>query len=97
MTLTQLTEQIAAKVANGGGLGNTVKFNFGGDGILYLDGVNNTVSNEDKPADCTVNVTMADFGDMLSGALNPMSAFMGGKMQIDGDMSVAMILQSIFG
>ena len=31
-----------------------------------------------------------DLGDMLSGDLNPTAAFMGGKMQVEGDMSVAM-------
>jgi putative sterol carrier protein len=33
--------------------------------------------------------------DLLSGDLNPTAAFMGGKMQVEGDMSVAMKLGSV--
>ena len=36
-----------------------------------------------------------DLADLLSGDLNPTAAFMGGKMQVEGDMSVAMKLGSI--
>ncbi|MEM8895996.1 MAG: SCP2 sterol-binding domain-containing protein [Bacteroidota bacterium] len=37
-----------------------------------------------------------DFMKLLDGDLDPMSAFMGGMMKIDGDMSVAMKLTSLF-
>lgn len=74
-------------------LGATVKF-VSPEGVIYVDGTN--VSNEDKDADCVVSLELSDFKDMLSGELNPMQAFMGGKMKVDGDMSVAMKLQSLF-
>jgi putative sterol carrier protein len=32
---------------------------------------------------------------MISGELNPMAAFMGGKMKVSGDMGVAMKLQNL--
>jgi putative sterol carrier protein len=41
-------------------------------------------------------MTTEDFQGMVTGDLNPMMAFMGGKIKIDGDMSVAMQLQSLF-
>lgn len=96
--LEEITKQISEKATSAGALGNTVKFVFNdGQGVIYLDGNNgNAISNEDKDADCTVNVALEDFQSMMTGDLNPTSAFMGGKMQIDGDMSVAMKLQSIF-
>jgi putative sterol carrier protein len=34
---------------------------------------------------------------MVEGRLNGMNAFMGGKLKVDGDMSIAMKLQSIIG
>jgi putative sterol carrier protein len=34
------------------------------------------------------------FQDILSGALNPTSAFMSGKLKLDGDMGTAMKLGS---
>ena len=40
---------------------------------------------------------MDDFQALISGNLNPMSAFMSGKIKVDGDMGVAMKLQSLFG
>lgn len=101
MTLANVTQTVTQKMAHAtDSIGATVKFIFtGGEGVIHLDGTIHpgAVSNEDKPADCTVEVELSDFNSMLSGELNPMSAFMGGKMRIDGDMSVAMKLSSIFG
>ena len=38
------------------GLGATVKFDFEGDGCIFLDGKSNpnTVSDQDQDADCTL-------------------------------------------
>jgi putative sterol carrier protein len=81
-------------------LGSTIKFVFtSGEGHIYLDGngAENTVSLDDKEADCIVNVDKGDFDEMISGDLNPMTAFMTGKLKIEGDMGVAMKLGSLFG
>jgi len=96
MALVETTTKFKEKVTSGSPLGNSVKFVLGGEGVIYLNGTDNAISNEDKEADCTVNVSHSDFNDMLDGSLNPMNAFMGGKMQIEGDMGVAMKLSSLF-
>lgn len=98
MDVKEITAKLKAKAAAADAVGSTVKFVFnGGEGSVFLDGNNaNEISQEDKEADCTVEVDLADFNDMLTGDLDPTSAFMGGKMQIDGDMSVAMKLASLF-
>lgn len=99
MSLEATTASVKTRADAADAIGSTVKFVFsGGEGIVYLDGTSgaNTISNEDKAADCTVTVAMQDFNDMLSGALPPMNAFMAGKLQIEGDMGVAMKLTSIF-
>ena len=65
--------------------------------LVYIDG-NATppaVSNDDKAADCTLNMAFSDFDDMINGKLDGMTAFMTGKLKIEGDMGVAMKLQSI--
>ena len=36
-----------------------------------------------------------DWLGMLNGSLNPMQAFMSGKIKIDGDMTLAMSLQQV--
>ena len=54
------------------------------------------VSTEANPdAGATIHVDAADWVAMVNGELDPMQAFMGGKIRIDGDMSLAMNLQSV--
>lgn len=98
MDLATVTQKVSEKVTNAGeSLGSSVKFVMGTD-VVYVDGLAspNTVTNEDKEADCTISMELDDFNSMLDGEMNAMNAFMGGKMKIDGDMSVAMKLSSIF-
>ncbi|TAF67495.1 MAG: sterol-binding protein [Cytophagales bacterium] len=95
MSLEATTQKISGRAAATADLGSSVKFVFG-EGVIYLDGKGG-ITNDNTDAACTVSMDIADFNAMLEGSLNPMSAFMGGKMRIDGDMSVAMKLQSIFG
>ena len=49
----------------------------------------NSVTNEDKPADATVKMAWDDFIALSEGKLDPMMAFMQGKLKIDGDMMIA--------
>ena len=53
------------------------------------------MTNDDKAADCTIKMDFADFADLIGGKLDGMTAFMTGKLKIEGDMGVAMKLQSI--
>jgi putative sterol carrier protein len=78
-------------------LGKTLKFDFG-DRQIFIDGTGSTnvVSAENKEADCTIGVALEDLEAMIAGTLNPMNAFMGGKIKVKGDMGVAMKLQSLF-
>lgn len=98
MDIATVTTGLKAKAETAAELGKTVKFDFGDDGKIFVDGNNgNAVSNDDVDADCTVQVSMSDFVDMAEGRLNAMNAFMGGKLKVLGDMSVAMKLQTILG
>lgn len=97
MDLQQVTTRMAEAVGTNSGLGKTLKFDFGSVGKIFVDGVSspNSVSNEDKPADCTLQLSWEDFGQMAEGKLDPTMAFMQGKLKVLGDMSVAMKLQPI--
>ena len=79
------------------GLGASLKFDCGTDGIIVIDGsvVPNTISNEDRETDCTIGISVENLQAMLDGELNGVSAFMSGKIKVEGDMSVAMKLQSV--
>ncbi len=95
-------ENATAKVqemakANAGKLEATVKFKFEDSQIFLDDTVSPpVVSNEDKDAQCTVAIDLDDFNKLIDGDTDPMSAFMGGMMKIDGDMGIAMKLTSLF-
>ena len=99
MSLEDLTNNLRDRVGDDAGLGARVKFDFGDDGMIFIDGASspNTVSNEDAEADCTISITMEDYQSMAAGELDPTSAFMMGKLKVDGDMSIAMKLQGLLG
>ncbi len=98
MTDLNLLEVIKTNAEKASAIGKSLKFDLGGTTIL-IDGTgaSNVVSEDDKEADCTLKVSKDDLADLLSGKLNPMNAVMGGKVQIKGDMGVAMKLQSLLG
>ena len=89
--LASVTEHIRAAVGENSGLGKTVKLDLGGQGVIFIDGasVPNSVTNEDKPADATVSMAWDDFMALSEGKLDPMMAFMQGKLKIAGDMMIA--------
>jgi putative sterol carrier protein len=76
--------------------GKRVKIDFGGEqGAVMLDGQANQVSDEDGAADTTIKVSWEDWQQMAAGQLDGMTAFMMGKLKVEGDMSNAMQLQGV--
>ena len=75
--------------------GKRVKLDFGPDGVVMLDGGAQQVTEEDGAADTTIKVTWADGEQMADGKLDGMTAFMQGKLKVEGDMSNAMQLQGV--
>lgn len=96
MDLAEVTTKVQSALGAGSGFSNTVKFDFGSVGKLFIDGGASKVTNEDKAADATVQVDFEDFKNIAAGKLDPMMAFMSGKLKVLGDMSVAMKLQTLF-
>lgn len=90
-------EEVTARMAEAKAVvaGKRLRFDFGEEGSIYLDGVAEEVSNGVGDADTTVRVSFSDFLAMADGSLNSTMAFMQGKVKIEGDMSVAMQLQSV--
>ena len=75
--------------------GKRVKLDFGSEGVILLDGAAQQVSEEDGGADTTIKVSWDDWQSMAAGQLDGMTAFMTGKLRIEGDMSNAMQLQGV--
>ncbi len=94
MTNEEIVAKMNEALAANGGMAKSVKFDFGDDGQVHLSGTEAVA--EDKDADCTISVSKEDFIALAQGDLDPMGAFMSGKLKVAGDMSVAMGLQSLF-
>ncbi len=89
--------ELAAKMQEAGALlpGKTIKLDFGGEGVILLDGNANAVTEDDGAADTTIKIAWDDWQSLTTGALDPMTAFMTGKLKVEGDMSNAMQLQGV--
>jgi putative sterol carrier protein len=72
-----------------------VKIDFGDEGKVMLDGVGEAVSEEDGAADTTIIVGWDDWQQLAAGQMDGMTAFMMGKLKVEGDMSNAMQLQGV--
>ncbi|MGD9913169.1 MAG: SCP2 sterol-binding domain-containing protein [Rhizobiaceae bacterium] len=91
MSIQDIAAKLKSRVESAG-FDRSVKFDTGGDGVILIDGA--SISTTDGPADCTIKLSLSDLEDLIAGDLSPTSAFMTGKIKIEGDMSVAMALQS---
>ena len=89
--------ELVAKMQDAGAWlpGKTVKIDFGDEGAILLDGANELVSEDDGAADTTIKVSWDDWQAMAAGQLDGMTAFMTGKLKVEGDMSNAMQLQGV--
>jgi putative sterol carrier protein len=94
MTVSEAADALKQRLSGKSALGSTLKFDLGGDGAIYVDGksAENTVSQKNDAADCTISMSLEDLNALMKGELQPTAAFMQGKMKVDGDMGVAMRL-----
>jgi putative sterol carrier protein len=96
--IQEIVTQLGTAIGDNSGLGGTLKFDFGTDGSVLIDGKSapNAVSDgEGKSADCTISLTLETFEKMVKGELDGTSAFMQGKLRVAGDMGLAMKLGPI--
>ncbi len=89
-SLEEITDRFRKAVGEDSGLGRVVKFDLKGDGIVRIDGA--AVSNDDGPADLTMTLSRADLEALGEKRLDPMMAFMTGRLKVS-DMNLAMQLQ----
>ncbi|MFS4438551.1 SCP2 sterol-binding domain-containing protein [Paracoccaceae bacterium GXU_MW_L88] len=90
--LNKAVEVLNAKMADADFDGSAL-FDIEDEGKIYLDG--NGAEAADKDADCTLSADAETFEQILAGDLDPTSAFMSGKLKIDGDMGTAMKLAQV--
>jgi putative sterol carrier protein len=90
-------QELIAKMQDGQAWipGKRVKIDFGDQGAVMLDGAGSEVSEDDGDADTTIRVGWDDWQQLAAGQLDGMTAFMMGKLKVEGDMSNAMQLQGV--
>lgn len=76
----------------GADFGGSAKFDIDGEGAVIIDANGARIS--DEPADVTLSADVDTFQGIMTGDTNPTSAFMTGKLKVDGDMGMAMKLAS---
>src|SRR3982750_2214888 len=76
--------------------GRRGKIDFGaGEGTIMLDGAEQKISEDDGEAETTIKVGWDDWQQLAAGQMDGMTAFMMGKLKVEGDMSNAMQLQGV--
>lgn len=94
--IDEAVARLAAKLGDGGAdLPGVVKFVLLGEGAILLDSAG--VRAADDPADVTLTAETEVFRALLEGRLSAMSAYMSGKLKVEGQVSLAMKLGSVLG
>ena len=90
-----VTEAVAALNAkmDGEGFDGTAKFVIEGEGSIIIDQSGARASDEE--ADVTLTASTETFKAILDGEQNPTTAFMTGKLSVDGNMGLALKLSSV--
>lgn len=105
MTTAEVFDQLHQRLLDPGDLAElmgTYQFHLtgedGGDYVVTVDhqGVHMAAGVAPAPG-VAVTIAAADFKELALGQLNPMTAFMSGKLSVAGDMSLALKLQSMLG
>ncbi|GGX56023.1 sterol carrier family protein [Tateyamaria omphalii] len=91
-TVTEAVAVLNEKLA-GADFTGTAKFDIEGEGAIMMD--ENGARAADEDADVTLSADADTFRSILEGDTNPTSAFMTGKLKVDGDMGMAMKLASV--
>ncbi|MCC6598706.1 MAG: SCP2 sterol-binding domain-containing protein [Alphaproteobacteria bacterium] len=97
MSLESVTQRIKEKMTLAGGLRARVKFNFGEEGLIFVDTTQTPalISHEDMEADTTLSCSLKTLNGILEGTQDPNIAFVMGKLKIKGSMGLAMKLNAI--
>lgn len=74
----------------GASFAGSAKFDIAGEGSIVMDGTGARASDDE--ADVTLSADVETFQSILEGDTDPTSAFMSGKLTVDGDMGMAMQL-----
>ena len=100
MDAREFFETLESRVEPGktAGMRNSYIFDIEGAGIWKVDVADGsvTVTEGGTDADVTIRASEETFSAIASGEQNPTTAYMTGKVRLEGDMGAAMKLQKLF-
>jgi putative sterol carrier protein len=89
-----------ADAASLGGLNHSYRFEVDGEGSwlvrIHSGRVEVSEGVEDGAVDATIRASSEVFDRIVSGAQNPATAYMRGKLKVDGDLGAVLKLQRLF-
>jgi putative sterol carrier protein len=101
VTVREFFEQVPERVGpeQARALDASYRFEIDGAGSwrLEADGDRVAVSESDAPADCVIRANEATFLGIIEGRQSAMSAYMTGKIRVEGDLGLALRLRDLFG
>lgn len=98
-TVDEFTEGMRERLGDKPALNTTIKFVFDEGGIIFIDGKGSpaAVSNDDQPSAVTMKLSLVTLNKLYRKETNGMTAYMMGKIKVEGDMLAAMKLDQILG
>lgn len=103
-TVAELFEKMPGQFQadNAGDMNAVILFDLSGEGggqwsVAIADGACDVTQGAADSPKSTVRMDANDYHDMITGKLNPMMAFMSGKVKVEGDLNTVMKFQQLFG
>ncbi|MCF8566943.1 SCP2 sterol-binding domain-containing protein [Alicyclobacillus tolerans] len=96
----KINDSLSSDPAKAAGINAVYQFNLTGEDegvyqvVLRPDGAY-AVEGQPESSNCTLEMAASDFKDMVEGKLNGTAAFMSGKLKVNGDMGLALRLQTV--
>jgi len=90
----------AADPARLAGVTQSYRFEIEGAGswrVQVADGRLSVVEGSGEPADATIRASAAVFDRIVAREQNPATAYMTGKVKVDGDLRAVLKLKQLFG
>ena len=103
-TVAELFEKMPGQFQadKAGDMNAVILFDLSGEGggqwsVTIADGKCAIAQGTASSPKATVRMDAGDYHDMITGKLNPMMAFMSGKVKVEGDLNTVMKFQQLFG
>ena len=100
-TARELFEGLEGRIDPARTRGTTASYRFdvGGAGSWHVavDDGKVAVTESDAPADCVIRASEENLLRIVSGELNPVTAYMTGRVRVEGALTLATRLRDLFG